>query len=399
MRRLLDLVGDLLIDFSARRSRVLLMVVAVALSVGTLVTSFGISVTAAEQINADLAASGTDTLTVRAVPSTTQDDAAEATDQYFPDGCLARVAALRLVGAVGLSLDYAKGFPISRTRDGSGVIRGSGETALVGATSGWFAANQDRLDSGWLFDTSDSYPVVALGRSIAEDFGIPAGTSRLAGYRVYLSGTAYEVVGVFESAALANTVAVPYERALAAGKGIDSGTVMRVRTEPGGGAPVARIIRAAIRPDDPGVLAVSTVVDLASLRTGVGSQLGRLAGAIGALLLALTTLLIANSMIVSVVARTAEIGLRRSLGASRGAITALFLADGACTGILGGFGGSAVGCAAVVVVASINAWSAILTPWYLAVGPGIGMFVGILASAYPAWRAGRISPAEAVRSE
>lgn len=113
----------------------------------------------------------------------------------------------------------------------------------------------------------------------------------------------------------------------------------------------------------------------------------------------LTCLLITNSMVVSVVARTEEIGLRRALGASRAGVSAVFWAEGLVIGFVGGATGSTVGAVAVVAVAAANRWTAHIDPGFFVVGPALGGFIGLLASAYPAWNATRISPALAVRSD
>ena len=120
------------------------------------------------------------------------------------------------------------------------------------------------------------------------------------------------------------------------------------------------------------------------------------------LILALVSLLIgavgiANTTLVAVLERTEEIGLRRAVGARPRHIAAQFLAESTALGTLGGLVGTCIGVATVVIFAALKDWTAILNPAYTLPAPLIGSVVGLLAGAYPALRAARISPLAALR--
>jgi putative ABC transport system permease protein len=239
-----------------------------------------------------------------------------------------------------------------------------------------------------------------LGVGAARDLGIPT-TSDLTGYQVWVDGHVADVVGILHGSAgpdtdLSAAVVVPYAEAVHH-EGSDQQAQLLVRTVTGGGFPVSQVVRSALRPDDPGALTATQVADLAAVRAGVSTQLGRLAAGVGLLLLVLTGLLIANTMIVSVVARTSEIGLRRALGASRSDVAGIFVVEGGLTGVAGGLAGSAAGTAAVVAVSAAYGWSSYLPWWLVLAGPMIGLVVGVGAAAQSAFRAARISPATAIR--
>lgn len=168
---------------------------------------------------------------------------------------------------------------------------------------------------------------------------------------------------------------------------------------PGGSGPVSSVIRDVVRPDLPAALRTSIVTDATEVRRGVATQLDRLTAGIGALLLALTMLLIANSMIVSVMSRTAEIGLRRAMGASRRGIASLVLLEASIAGVVGGVSGSGVAAVIVVVTAAVNDWTARIDVAALGLAPVVGLCVACLASIYPALRAAAVQPATAVRSD
>jgi len=121
------------------------------------------------------------------------------------------------------------------------------------------------------------------------------------------------------------------------------------------------------------------------------------------LILALISLLIgavgiANTTLVAVLERTAEIGLRRAVGARPRHIAAQFLAESTALGTLGGLIGTCIGVGTVVIFAAAKHWTAVLDPAYTLPAPLIGSVVGFLAGAYPALRAARTSPLAALRS-
>jgi ABC-type antimicrobial peptide transport system permease subunit len=107
---------------------------------------------------------------------------------------------------------------------------------------------------------------------------------------------------------------------------------------------------------------------------------------------------IANVTLVSVMERTGEIGLRRALGATRRHIAAQFLLESAALGVVGGILGASVGMLVVVGVAAYNSWTPVMDPVAPLVAPLIGGVVGLLAGAYPALRAARLEPVEALRA-
>lgn len=379
-------------EMHARKSRAILLIVAVALATGALVTALGISHIAARQVDADLAASTVNSVTV--VPRPVE----SATGMTFPDDAEERARSLDLVAEVGRRLDISGSASATVTRD----VLGEGDPVSVtvaGATSWYVPAVGGTLsgDQAWLLDTDED--IVCVGPAAAEALGIPV-TANPTGLSLRIDGKLYDVVGFVTSGDvnLDSVVFVPYSHALAV-VGSDDEASLRVLTHPGGGVPVAHTIRSVIRPDAPERLRASSVVDVSDLRAGVTTQMDRLAAGIGALLLVLTILLIANAMIVSVMSRTAEIGVRRALGASRSAVASLFLIEGGAVGFLGGLTGSALAVVSLLAVSLVHEWSAVMNPVVIGLGPLVGVVAGLVSSLYPAFRAAGIEPALAVRSD
>jgi putative ABC transport system permease protein len=127
--------------------------------------------------------------------------------------------------------------------------------------------------------------------------------------------------------------------------------------------------------------------------------------AFGALLLGLAgvSLLVggigvANTMVISVLERRSEIGLRRSLGATGGQIRLQFLAEALLLSLLGGLGGVVLGIAITGAYATYQAWTPVVPFWAMAGGVGATLVIGGLAGFYPAMRAARLPPTEALAS-
>jgi putative ABC transport system permease protein len=401
---LADLFDDVLVELGSRRARALLMVVAVALSAGALQASVGLSRLASSQIGADIAASTLDVLTVSVVPAPEDGSGGQAaTLGTLPDDTDDGLGGIDLVADGGRRLDVSDDTtPVLSRTGGPGDAVGTSDDApdVVAVTSGYLRAARVEAPTARTFFLDGDRHVVLLGRAAAATLGVPV-TADPTGLEVWVDGRPFDVVGFVGSggiAALDDAVVVPYTVGVGM-VGDDAHATVLVRAEPGAGAQVARVVTKALRPDAPERLQTSQVVSVSELRRGVSTQMSRLAGWTGTVLMVLTILLIANSMVVAVMARTAEIGLRRALGCSRRRVAGVFLAEGVLIGFLGGLAGSAVSAVAVVAAAAVNDWTATLQPGWVAAGPALGVAVGLVASAYPARRAAAVSPAVAVRSD
>lgn len=387
-----DVLADVAVEMHARRARTALMIAAVAMSTGTLLSAVGISTVAARQVDADMAASTLDLISVVASSGVQ----ATADDPLFPDDASARVAAVDLVDAAGQRLDPGEVTTVTVTRaERTEPVAG---VTVAGLTSGYLEAVRAPHRAAWLLDGAQ--PVALLGPDAAEALDVPA-TLDPTGLTIRVNGEPFQVVGFLDDsgdATLTDVVAIPYRLAVGIA-GSDVATTMTVRSAPGAGTVVADVVRLTVRPDAPQDLASSQVVDVSALRTGVSTQLDRLAAWVGALLLALTVLLIGNAMVVSVMSRTGEIGLRRAIGASRARVAAMFWTEGALSGAVGGVTGSALAAVAVVVVAAVNGWTASVNPVSALLGPTIGLVAGVVSSLYPALRAAAVEPAQAVRAD
>ncbi len=134
------------------------------------------------------------------------------------------------------------------------------------------------------------------------------------------------------------------------------------------------------------------------MRDAVQSDLNILFLMLGGLSLVVGAIGIGNITLVSVIERTGEIGLRRSIGATRGHIAAQFLLESTSLGVIGGILGASLGVLIVVAVSAYQVWTPVLDPAVPFLAPLIGGAIGLVSGTYPALRAAHLEPVEAFRN-
>jgi len=171
-----------------------------------------------------------------------------------------------------------------------------------------------------------------------------------------------------------------------------------VETRVGAASLIARQTPFALRPDAPAALRIESAPEPQRVRDAVQSDLNAMALLLGGLSLIVGAIGIGNIMLVSVIERIGEIGLRRAIGATRGHIAIQFLLESVSIGVIGGILGASLGVLSVVAVSAYQVWSPVLDPAAPLLAPAIGGAIGLLAGTYPASRAARLEPVEAFRN-
>ena len=211
----------------------------------------------------------------------------------------------------------------------------------------------------------------------------------------------YMVIGILRNVArqpdLLGAVIIP-EGTARHDFGLASPGTVVVETQIGAASLIAHQTPLALRPDNPAVLKIASPPEPQRVRDAVQSDLNVLFLLLGGLSLVVGAIGIGNITLVSVIERTGEIGLRRSIGATRGHIAAQFLLESTSLGVIGGILGASLGVLTVVAVSAYQVWTPVLDPAAPFLAPLIGGAIGLVSGTYPALRAAHLEPVEAFRN-
>jgi putative ABC transport system permease protein len=181
--------------------------------------------------------------------------------------------------------------------------------------------------------------------------------------------------------------------------GIDgSASTVYVRTTPDEVDAVRDVLPATANPQAPTEVTVDRPSDALAARAATDDALTALLLALGGVALLVGGIGIANVMVISVLERRREIGVRRALGASKRHIRVQFVTEAVLLAAVGGIAGVVLGAVITGGYAAVRGWTVAVPFGGLAAGVGLALLIGALAGLYPAGRAARLTPAEAVRS-
>lgn len=388
--RVADVLPLGLVGIRGRPLRTALSGLGVAIGIACVVAVLGVSASSQAGLLAKLDRLGTNLLTVR--PG---DNAFGETATLPPSApaMIARLAGVERVAHVG-RVDGAVYRNDRMPASASGGItifaasRALPATLSVGVTAGeWFTSATERL------------PATVLGAAAARRLGV---TDVTGDPRVYLGGQWFTVIGVLGPAELDRTidsaalVGYPAARERLGFDGAPTTVYERSTNETVAGL-VPRLAMIA-NPADPSGVEVSRPSDVLVARGAVETAYQDLFLALGAVALLVGAIGIANVMVIGVLERRGEIGLRRALGATRPHIRRQFLTESVLLSAGGGAAGVVIGAAVTVAYAAAREWATVVPATAVFGGLAAALLVGTVAGLYPAARAAPLSPTEALRA-
>lgn len=377
------------VGLRTRPMRAFLSALGIAIGIAAMVAVVGISSSSRADLDRTLSSLGTNLLTVTPGQTLGGDQAQLPTTA---EKMVRRIGPVRSVSATG----QVSGANVYRT-DRIPAVETNGLATYAVRTTLRAATGAELADGTWLNAATSRYPAVVLGATAARRLGIGHAGPEV---RVLVGDRWFTVVGVLRPAPLArelDSAALVGWSAAEAYLDFDGHpTTIYTRTEDSAVQAVQTVLGATANPEAPSEVRVSRPSDALAARQAAGKAFTGLLLGLGAVALLVGGVGVANTMVISVLERRPEIGLRRSLGATRGQIRTQFLAESLLLSALGGVGGALLGTGVTSTYALYQGWPPVVPPWALLGGLAATLAIGGLAGLYPAIRASRLSPTEAL---
>ncbi|MEU7823018.1 ABC transporter permease [Catellatospora sp. NPDC049133] len=371
-----------------RPLRAFLSAMGIAIGIGAMLAVVGISTSSRAELDRTLAKLGTNLLTVAPGSTLHGEDAKLPKEATAMIGRIAPVESAAATGQTGANVYRNDHVPTGQT----------GSIAVLAASPDLPRTVGANLRAGsWLTPATATYPGVVLGSRAAQRLDLPS-----PGVRVWLGKQWFAVVGILEPVPLApelDSAALAGWDAAATYLGFDGHpTTVYTRVAEPQVTAVRAVLAATANPQAPHEVAISRPSDALAAKQATDTTLTALLLGLGGVALLVGGVGVANTMIITVLERRAEIGLRRALGATRGHIRTQFLAESLLLSAIGGAGGILLGITATSIYATVRNWPTILPAWATVGGLAATLIIGALAGLYPAIRASHLPPAQTLAS-
>jgi putative ABC transport system permease protein len=384
-----DLARIASVGLRTRKLRAGLSALGIAIGVAAIVAVLGLSSSSSAGLLAEIGTLGTNLLTVTPGQSLTGQTVQLPT---AAPGMIARIGPVTQVEDTG----SVTGVNVYR----SSLIPAIETNALgvQAASLGLLPAVRTSITQGHYLNAATARePVAVLGAAAAQRLGIDRVFS---GERIWLGGQWFYVAGILRPALLAPgidssvLVGFPAAQRYLGFDGHPSTIYVRAQTDQVDA--VHNVLAATANPQNPGGVDVSQPSAALVAQADAQSALNNLFLGLGAVALLVGAVGVANIMIISVLERRSEIGLRRALGATKGHIRIQFLAEAILLALIGGAAGVGLGVLSTAVYASTKGWTVVVPTVAWAGGLGSALLIGAVAGLLPALRAARMSPTEAL---
>jgi putative ABC transport system permease protein len=384
-----DLVRVGAVGLRTRRLRAALSALGIAIGIASMVAVLGLSASSRAGLLSQLDALGTNLLTASPGQTIGGDDASlpRRTRKV-----LSRLGGVQQVASV----EVLQGATVRRTdridaEESGGIAVTAADPELLSTLGGTMARGR------FLNAATTRTRSVVLGAIAAQRLGVDR-----PGMLVYIGGRWWTVLGILRALPLAPDVdraaLIGYraaEKELGAARNASS---VYLRADPDRVAATRALVASAVNPSNPEEVDVSRPSDALAARAAADRTLTSLFLGLGAVALLVGGIGIANTMVISVLERRSEIGLRRALGATRAHVRAQFLVESLLLALGGGAAGVFLGSLVTGAYAQARGWQTAIPPEALLGGLGAALLIGAAAGLYPAARAARLSPTDALRS-
>ena len=385
-----DLARIASVGLRTRRLRAALSALGIAIGVAAIVAVLGLSSSSQAGLLAEIDKLGTNLLTV------TNGQNLFGKTAELPraaPGMIGRISPVTQVQDTGTTSADAYRSPLIPAINTNGL---SVEASSLGLPR---AVGTSLARGSYLNAATEKEAVAVLGAAAAQHLGIDRVWP---GERIWVGGQWFYVAGILRPAVLApeidSSVLVGFPAAQKYLHFDGHPSTIYVRADIGQVAAVHSVLAATANPEAPNQVAVSQPSSALVARAAAQSALNGLFLGLGAVALLVGAVGVANIMVISVLERRSEIGLRRALGATRGQIRTQFLSEAMLLALLGGATGVAAGALATAIYATTKGWAIVIPALAWAGGLGGALAIGAIAGLLPAIRAARMAPTEALRT-
>ncbi|WP_369036816.1 MULTISPECIES: ABC transporter permease [Streptomyces] len=369
-----------------RPLRVFLSALGIAIGVAAMVAVVGISGSGQAEVDRRLDALGTNLLRVAPGESLTGEQAKLPYEAVAMVRRIPPVEKVTATGAVDASVYRNERIAIGRTNSLTVLASDTGLLPAVGGEVG---------RGRWLDSATAEYPAVVLGATAAQRLDVYT-----PGTRLWIGGRWFSLIGVLDPVPLApeldSAALVGWQAARTYLRFDGHPSTVYVRAEDSQVTAVRSVLPATAYPEKPGEVRISRPSDALAAKEATESALTGLLLGLGGVALLVGGVGVGNTMVISVLERRPEIGLRRALGATRGQIRTQFVTESLLLSLIGGLGGTVLGTGITAGYAVSRDWPTVVPAWASVAGIGATLLIGMIAGLYPAVRASRLAPTEAL---
>jgi putative ABC transport system permease protein len=386
-----DLAELARVGLRTRKLRTSLSALGIAIGVGAIVAVLGLARSSQTGLLAEISQLGTNLLTVTNGQSLTGGPAELPLTAPGMIDQLPGVTAVQDTGAVTSADAYRSPYiPPVNTNALTVAASSLGLPAVAGTSL---------AQGSYLNAATAREPVAVLGAAAAQRLGFDRVWP---GMRIWVGGMWFYVAGILNPAVLAPEIdssvliGFPAARHYLGFDGHPSQIYVRTQNTPAAVSTVDSLLAAQADPENPGQVSVSQPSDALTAQADAAGAFDTLFLGLGAVALLVGAVGVANIMVISVLERRQEIGLRRALGATMGQIRIQFLAEAIMLALAGGAAGVILGVISTAIYAHIKGWAVVIPPEAWVGGLAAALLIGALAGLLPAIRAARLSPTQAL---